>query len=340
HHILLRIKPDATDADKKKAKDDLAAIKKQIEDGADFEKVARAQSKDIETSKEGGSLGCVSKGDWPEAFDKALFSMEKEGGLSDIVETPFGVHLIRLDKVLKGDDMVKAARIRAARKMYVIGESKRLAVEAAKEIQAAAKGGKSLEEAVAAYVAKVSPPPPAPEDKPEDKKDGDKPTDKKDADKKDDKSTDKKEDGDKDDASDDETPPDLALPPTVETSLPFSASSGPFTGAAPGEDPTSIALGLAKPGDVADKLVMMQDSGAAIMQLVEKKGPSDDEWADNREFYVASLRSKKQSGAFADYMKRLRSAHAADIKPNDHFTTDPEDKAKGSGSSAPAEDEP
>jgi hypothetical protein len=39
-------------------------------------------------------------------------------------------------------------------------------------------------------------------------------------------------------------------------------------------------------------------------------------------------------------MKRLRSAHAADIKPNDHFTTDPDDKAKGSGSSAPVEDEP
>ena len=342
HHILLRTKPDATDEEKKKVKDDLLALKKKIDDGASFEEIAKAHSGDIETSKEGGALGCVSKGDWPEAFDKALFGMEKDGAISDVVETPFGVHLIRLDKVLKGDDMIKAARIRAARKMYVLAEAKRLAVEGAQEIQKAAKGGKSLDDAVAEYLAKVAPQ--SGDKKDADKKDGD--TDKKDgdADKKD-ADADKKDadadtkDADNKDDGDDEPEASVTQPPTVETSLPFSSSSGPFTGAAQGEDPTTVALGLAKPGDVADKLIMMQDSGAAIMQLVERKAPADDGWEAQRDFYFSSLRQKKQAAGFADYMRRLRAAHAADIHPNDHFTTDPDDKPKGSSSSTPTEEE-
>jgi peptidyl-prolyl cis-trans isomerase C len=90
-HIL--IKPaDSSPAAKTAARERLAAIRQRAADGADFADLASDNS-DCPSGKEGGSLGWFSRGMMVEAFDRAAFEM-KTGELSEIIETPFGYHII------------------------------------------------------------------------------------------------------------------------------------------------------------------------------------------------------------------------------------------------------
>ena len=72
------------------------AIEKGLRNGEDFAELARRYSMSPNRER-GGDLGYVEKGQVGEAFEKAAFSLEKRGAVSDIVETSYGYHLIRLE---------------------------------------------------------------------------------------------------------------------------------------------------------------------------------------------------------------------------------------------------
>ncbi len=95
-HIL--IKPDTTDADpnqaKVKAKAKTQDLLKQIQEGADFAELAKANS-DCPSAAQGGDLNFFSKGKMVPPFEKAAFALEV-GKVSDIVETQFGYHIIKV----------------------------------------------------------------------------------------------------------------------------------------------------------------------------------------------------------------------------------------------------
>lgn len=92
-HILLQ-----TDEDKTAAREKIEAIKNELEQGADFSELARKYSQDSGSATDGGDLGWVALGEMVKPFEQALFDMDK-GSVSDIVETQFGYHLIRLDDI-------------------------------------------------------------------------------------------------------------------------------------------------------------------------------------------------------------------------------------------------
>ncbi len=95
-HILIR-SPKTDDAKKRQAAQDKAKqIKKQIADGADFDEMARKNSDDS-SARSGGDLGYFSKGQMVPEFEKAAFALPV-GGVSDVVETPFGYHIIKVDE--------------------------------------------------------------------------------------------------------------------------------------------------------------------------------------------------------------------------------------------------
>lgn len=69
-------------------------LKKQIEGGADFAKMAREHSQ-CPSGKQGGDLGQFSPGQMVKEFDKVVFSAEV-GKVHGPVKTQFGYHLIQI----------------------------------------------------------------------------------------------------------------------------------------------------------------------------------------------------------------------------------------------------
>ncbi len=97
-HILIR--PDVTDKDTAAARE--AARKKaegilaKVQAGGDFAKLAKENSDDPGSYKQGGDLGWFQRGVMIKPFEQAVFSMKK-GEVSGLVETEFGFHIIKLE---------------------------------------------------------------------------------------------------------------------------------------------------------------------------------------------------------------------------------------------------
>ncbi|HVN29091.1 MAG TPA: peptidylprolyl isomerase, partial [Candidatus Binataceae bacterium] len=94
-HILIEVPSGATDAQKAKAKAKAESILKQLQSGADFAKLAQAESEDPATKTDGGDLGTFGRNVMIKPFEDAIFSM-KPGELR-LVETKFGFHVVRLE---------------------------------------------------------------------------------------------------------------------------------------------------------------------------------------------------------------------------------------------------
>lgn len=92
-HILLLNKEGAEDARQR-----LAALRAEIESGAEFEDLAKEHSEDPGSKENGGLLDLAERGLYDPAFEDTLFSLE-EGEVSQPVESAFGWHLIKLEKV-------------------------------------------------------------------------------------------------------------------------------------------------------------------------------------------------------------------------------------------------
>ncbi len=86
---------EETEEGRKEAQDLIEFIKEELDKGEDFETLALEYSEDTTTSGNGGDLGYISRGQMVEEFDEAAFSLEV-GGISDIVETVYGFHLIKV----------------------------------------------------------------------------------------------------------------------------------------------------------------------------------------------------------------------------------------------------
>jgi len=93
-HILIGVEPNASAEDKKKAKDKADALLKEVKGGKDFAEVAKANST-CPSSAQGGDLGFFGKGQMVPPFEQAAFALKK-GEVSDVVETQFGYHIIKL----------------------------------------------------------------------------------------------------------------------------------------------------------------------------------------------------------------------------------------------------
>lgn len=91
-HILVKFE-DGDDADAKAAKlAKINGLKAELEGGADFAELAKANS-DCPSSANGGDLGAFRRGSMVPPFEDAAFKQEV-GKVGDVVETQFGYHLI------------------------------------------------------------------------------------------------------------------------------------------------------------------------------------------------------------------------------------------------------
>jgi len=93
-HILLGIDQKAGAEEKKTAREKAEKLRKELLAGADFEALAKGNST-CPSSQQGGDLGYFGQGQMVPAFEKAAFALKK-GEISDVVETQFGYHIIKL----------------------------------------------------------------------------------------------------------------------------------------------------------------------------------------------------------------------------------------------------
>lgn len=109
-HILISVAADADEDAVARARAEADAIRARLEAGEDFARLARENSDDPGSAKQGGDLGFFSSGDMVPAFDKTVFAMKK-GDISEPVRSQFGFHIIKLTDV-KGNDIPPLAEIR------------------------------------------------------------------------------------------------------------------------------------------------------------------------------------------------------------------------------------
>jgi len=163
-HILFQLEPTkldekASDEEKQKAteeaaqKEALDALKK-IRDGADFKKLAEELSDDPSSGDNGGSLGEFSRGTMVPEFEAALEKL-KPGEISEPVKSPFGYHIIRLEKKtdarIKPLPEVKDAIIQSIK----VTKARQKARRIVKRISKATKKGSSFSESAADQKAEV-----------------------------------------------------------------------------------------------------------------------------------------------------------------------------------------
>ncbi len=96
-HILLRTNPNLTDTERQAKRTTIQEAQSKIKAGKDFVKIAADYSEDANSAKKGGDLGWMKEGAVDKNFSAAAFALEP-GAVSDIVETPFGYHLIKLEE--------------------------------------------------------------------------------------------------------------------------------------------------------------------------------------------------------------------------------------------------
>ena len=96
HHILFKVSEAADPAKVKTVENKASGILARIKKGEDFEKLARQYSEDPSALK-GGDIGFFAQGDMIKNFEDAAFAL-KVGEVSNLVRTPLGFHIIRLDE--------------------------------------------------------------------------------------------------------------------------------------------------------------------------------------------------------------------------------------------------
>lgn len=94
-HILLRTAPNAAPPELAAKERQAADIMRQARrDGLRFGRLAEQYSEDPGSKRRGGLLGVSGRGAYVQAFEDAAWALEP-GGVTDVVRTPFGLHVIR-----------------------------------------------------------------------------------------------------------------------------------------------------------------------------------------------------------------------------------------------------
>lgn len=94
-HILVAVPAKASARQWERARERAEAIKGRVEAGEDFARLAQLESADPSTTKEGGDLGWVGRGELQEDFERVAFSLDV-GKVSAPVRTSLGYHIVQV----------------------------------------------------------------------------------------------------------------------------------------------------------------------------------------------------------------------------------------------------
>jgi peptidyl-prolyl cis-trans isomerase SurA len=90
--------PEPSDSARAAANAEAERILGLLREGGDFADLAQRFSDDPGTAQRGGELGWIRQGERLPEIEDAVFGLTR-GGVSDVVETTYGAHILRVDRV-------------------------------------------------------------------------------------------------------------------------------------------------------------------------------------------------------------------------------------------------
>jgi len=100
-HIFFKTGEKATPDEIQRSKTTALSVLADAKGGKDFAELAKKFSEDPAARKDGGDLGSFKKGDMQPDLEKTILSL-KPGEVSDLVTTPIGFHIIKLEARVAG----------------------------------------------------------------------------------------------------------------------------------------------------------------------------------------------------------------------------------------------
>ncbi len=95
-------------------------IIKEVKGGGDFSELAKKYSEDAGSAEKGGDLGFVYRGMLDKPYDAAVSKM-KPGEISDVVASPYGFHVIKLNEI-KPSEMAKFEDVKGSVQNHLFTE--------------------------------------------------------------------------------------------------------------------------------------------------------------------------------------------------------------------------
>jgi parvulin-like peptidyl-prolyl isomerase len=95
-HILFRMPPDASPQVRQEVEQRAEQVRQQAAGGADFAQLAMQHTEEPGGAERGGDLGYFGPGQMVQPFEQAAFAL-RAGQVSGLVETPFGIHIIKVE---------------------------------------------------------------------------------------------------------------------------------------------------------------------------------------------------------------------------------------------------
>lgn len=125
-HILIQVDSEGGDEAANEAVKALQEIRKEAEAGKDFGELAGKHSQ-CPSREQGGDLGYFTRGRMAKPFEDAAFAL-KPGELSEVIQTQFGYHLIKLED-RKAEGTVPFEEVQERLRAYMGREAVKEAVQ-------------------------------------------------------------------------------------------------------------------------------------------------------------------------------------------------------------------
>ncbi len=139
------ITPEPSDSALARAREEAQEVLQQLQEGEDFATVARRYSDDPGSRQQGGELGWFRRGRFVPAFERVAFGL-RPGQYSGIVQTSFGLHIIKVERARGPERLARHILIRPE----LTDEDLARTLERAEEVATALRDGASIDSLIEA----------------------------------------------------------------------------------------------------------------------------------------------------------------------------------------------